>query len=109
MSYPNPSDVIDHACGKVRVLSRRCSTCIFWPDDRMHLGAERTREVVAANLAANALLTCHATLPYGRHPEFGPAVCAGFWARHGLDVAAGRIAEQMIGLVRVDPPDEAED
>lgn len=36
---------------------------------------------MADNLRTGALLTCHATLPCGQHPDFGPAICAGFW--HG--------------------------
>lgn len=68
----DPNDVFDHDLGKVRVLSRRCDTCIFWPGNLMRLPEGRCEEVVEANLAAGALLTCHATLPYGEHPDFGP-------------------------------------
>ncbi|TDE22824.1 DUF4314 domain-containing protein [Actinomadura sp. 6K520] len=70
----------------------------------MHLGDDRTRQVIDDNLRAGALLTCHATLPYGDHPHFGPAVCAGFWARHHNDVSAGRLAQLVLGIVRVQPP-----
>lgn len=104
----DPSDVVDPESGKVRVLARRCRSCIFWDDDRMHLGEERTREVIDANVAAGALLTCHDTLPYGRYPEFGPAMCAGFWAAHRGEVAAGRLAELVIGTVRVEPPGDGD-
>lgn len=103
-----PHDVLDPETRKVRVLARRCKTCIFWDDDRMHLGPERTAEIIDGNVEAGALLTCHSTLPYGEHPEFGPAVCAGFWAEH-RNVAAGRIAERMLGTVRIEPPEEQKD
>jgi hypothetical protein len=67
----DPSDVVDSGSGKVRVLSRRCSTCVFRTEGR---------------------------------ELFGPAVCAGFWARHGMETAAGRIAKHLLGIVRVVPP-----
>jgi hypothetical protein len=63
--------------------------------------------VINHNLQAGALLTCHATLPYGDHPEFGPAVCAGYWARHHNDVPAGRIAQLFLGILHIDPPDSS--
>lgn len=73
-------------------------------DDPMHLGTDRTHAVVEANLAANALLTCHATLPYGDHPDFGPAVCAGYRTRHRNDVTTGRLAQMGVGILPIDPP-----
>jgi hypothetical protein len=100
----HPADVTDRDSGKVRVLSRRCETCIFRPEIRERLTARRTDEVIRRNVAAGALLTCHSTLPYGDHPDFGPAVCAGFWARHGMKTVTGRIARFMLGITRIDPP-----
>lgn len=97
-------DVVCPETGKVRVLNRMCYTCIFRPDAKMTLTPERFAEVEETNVARGALLTCHDTLPYGRAPEFGPAVCFGFWARHGTYVAAGRIA-LLIGIIRIDPPE----
>ena len=92
--------------GKIRVLSRRCKTCIIRKGNPF--GPERSAEVIEANVAAGALLTCHSTLPYGAHPDFGPAVCAGFWARHAMKTAAGRIARFMIGVTRINPPEDRE-
>jgi hypothetical protein len=99
----DPADLIDETAGKVRVLSRRCETCIFWPDDRMALGPERTAEVENENVRKGTLLTCHSTLPYGGHPDFGPAACHGFWTKHGRAMLVGRIA-MWIGILKVDPP-----
>jgi hypothetical protein len=104
----HPADVIDCESGKVRVLSRRCGTCIFRDGNPMHLGQGRFEGIVRGNVDAGSLLTCHSTLPYGPYPEFGPAVCAGFWARHGMSTAAGRIAKFVLGIVRVAPPTEQE-
>jgi hypothetical protein len=101
----HPADVVDRESGKVRVLSRRCETCLFRPGNLMCLPPGRFEEVVRRNVDAGALLTCHSTLPYGDHPEFGPAVCAGFWVRHGMSTAAGRIARHLLGIVRVTPPE----
>jgi len=102
--HRHPADVIDRDSGHVRVLSRQCTTCIFRPAGRGLFGASRVDEVIRRNVDSGALLTCHSTLPYGPYPEFGPAVCAGFWTRHGLATAAGRIAKFMLGIVRVAPP-----
>lgn len=103
----HPADVIDRGSDKVRVLSHRCSTCLF---RRGHpFGEDRAAEVIETNVARGALLTCHTTLPYGPYPDFGPAVCAGFWARHGMQTAAGRIARFLLGIVRVRPPADNEE
>lgn len=104
----DPADVTDRGSGKVRILRTRCDTCVFRPEGEELFGPARVRDVVERNLGAGALLTCHSTLPYGPYPEFGPAVCAGFWARHGMSTAAGRIAKFMLGIVRVAPPAEQE-
>jgi hypothetical protein len=99
----HPSDVLTDD-NKVRVLSRRCSTCIFRRDQPF--GEARAVEVIEANIAAGALLTCHSTLPYGPHPDFGPAVCAGFWTEHAPSTAAGRMAAGVLGIVRITPPED---
>jgi hypothetical protein len=90
--------------GKVRVLSRRCGTCVFRPGNPMQLAPGRFEELIRRNVDAGALLTCHSTLPYGDHPDFGPAVCAGFWAQYAMSTAAGRMAEFVLGVTRIDPP-----
>ena len=105
MTRRDPSDVIG-ADGKVRVLSRRCRTCVTRKGNPF--GPARSAEVIAANVARGALLTCHSTLPYGAHPDFGPAVCAGFWAREAMKTAAGRIARFMLGVTRINPPEDRE-
>lgn len=102
MARKQPGDVIG-GDGKVRVLESRCVSCIYRDEDAAAVGPARRDQVARANLDADALLTCHSTLPYGPHPEFGPAVCAGFWARHSRDVTAGRLA-RLIGITRVTPP-----
>ena len=89
--------------GLVRILAPACRTCIYGPGSIV--SPARRDEVTAANLAADALLTCHHTLP-GNSDGMAPAVCAGFWARHRRDVAAGRLAH-LIGVTRIRPPHAA--
>lgn len=86
--------------GRVRVLIRRCDSCIFRTEGSAVSPARRD-EVVAANLKAEALLTCHHTLP-GNADGLDPAVCAGYWARYSRDVITGRLA-RMIGITRIWP------
>jgi hypothetical protein len=102
----DPADVLT-ADNRVRVLRKRCDTCVFKAEGREIFGEDRVTDLIDRNVAAGALLTCHSTLPYGPYPEFGPAVCAGFWARHGLKTAAGRMARFVLGMVRPMPPGEA--
>lgn len=92
---------LDYALGKVRVLKRRCDTCIFWTDGRSAVSPERARDVIAQNQRAGALLSCHSTL---YDESIKPAVCNGYWDAHHNDVPAGVWAERAIGIVRVDPP-----
>jgi hypothetical protein len=100
----HPGDTRDPVTGLCRVLSEMCSTCVFRPGNPMHLEPGRLAEIVKANRDRETLLTCHQTLPYGDHPDFGPASCFGFWERFGKDLLAGRLA-RMIGIQRVKPPE----
>lgn len=89
--------------GKVRVVHPACSSCIFRPAGRALFRPGRCEEVVRRNLEADALLTCHETLP-ASGSGVAPAVCAGFWARHARDTITGRLALGFIGFTRVRPP-----
>ncbi|GAA4626775.1 hypothetical protein GCM10023196_036390 [Actinoallomurus vinaceus] len=104
MAKRSHGDILDWELGKVRVLSKKCGTCILRPGNLMHLAPGRLQEIVEANLRAQALLTCHQTLPDGDHPEVPPAACAGFWDSYHLRTVVGLLAED-IGIVRVDPPE----
>ena len=74
-----PQDITDPATGGSRLLSERCATCILTAGDRMHLGPERLRAVIAEALAAGTFVVCHDTLTYGDYPDYGPAICRGFY------------------------------
>lgn len=61
------------------MLSERCATCILHPGDPMHLGAERTAAFIRHALDAGSYVVCHETLTYGDFPDYGPAICRGFF------------------------------
>lgn len=81
--------------GRIRVLGKTCGTCISRSD--------LAETVIKRNRDADALLVCHSTLPRGPYPGTPPAVCAAYWARHGEDIAPGRLA-LTVGITRVPPP-----
>ena len=84
-----PQDITDPATGGSRLLSQRCATCILRPGDKMHLGPERLRAIITEALAAGTFVVCHDTLTYGDFPDYGPAICRGFYDAY----AAQRYAE----------------
>ena len=45
----------------------------------MHLGSEQTAAFVRQVLAEGTYVVCHQTLTYGDHPDYGPAICRGFF------------------------------
>lgn len=94
--------------GRPRLLSERCSTCVFWPGNLMHLREGRLQELVNDNLRDGGALTCHQTLSYGEHPDVGEAVCRGFYDAVGDRSQIVRIVERLGGYAEVDPPAEGE-
>jgi hypothetical protein len=48
----------------------------------MHLGPERLRAIIGDALAAGTFVVCHDTLTYGDFPDYGPAICRGFFDAH---------------------------
>jgi hypothetical protein len=96
-------DISDPATGLSRLLSERCATCIL-RGDPMHLGPERTAAFIRQVLAAGSYVVCHDTLTYGDFPEYGPAICRGFF-----DAYRDRSRDLMIlrasrRLTEVPPP-----
>ena len=97
-------DITDPATGLSRLLSERCGTCILRPGDPMYLGPERTAAFIRQVLAAGSYVVCHQTLTYGDFPDYGPAICRGFFdsyrdrSRNLLILQAGR------RLTEVPPP-----
>jgi hypothetical protein len=70
----------------------------------MHLGRERTAAFIRQVLDAGSYVVCHQTLTYGDFPDYGPAICRGFFdsyydrSRDLLILQAGR------RLTEVPPP-----
>jgi hypothetical protein len=61
------------------VLSEKCATCILRPGDPMHLGPARATAFIRQVLDAGSYVVCHDTLTYGDFPDYGPAICRGFF------------------------------
>lgn len=85
--------------GRLHVLSERCATCILRPDGsiRSSLHPGRVRELVRANLDADAAPACHHTT-YGQDPQ-GEAICRGFYDLYRNRVTGLRLAEPLGVLV----------
>jgi hypothetical protein len=65
----------------------------------MHLGPGRTATFIRQVLDAGSYVVCHDTLTYGDFPDYGPAICRGFF-----DVYRNRSRALLI-LARRTPPD----
>lgn len=90
--------------GRPHVLSEKCSTCVFHRGNRMHLAEGRLAELIDQNVDAGTALICHKTLPYGEHPEFGEAVCRGFYDAVGERTNVIRVINRIGGFREVPPP-----
>jgi hypothetical protein len=106
-SEPAPNwrqDISDPATGLSRLLSERCATCILRPGDPMHLGPERTAAFIRQVLAKRSYVPCHDTLTYGGFPDYGPAICRGFFDAYRTRSAALLILQAGRRLTEVPPP-----
>lgn len=90
--------------GKLRVLTEKCGTCIFRPGNLMHLEPGRLRGMTEEAVRQGGYITCHDTLTYGANPDFGPAVCRGFYDAHGYRSNLVRIMQRLGGIAEVAPP-----
>jgi hypothetical protein len=97
-------DITDPATGRSRLLSERCATCILRPGDPMHLGPERTAAFIRQVFAERSYVVCHDTLTYGDFPDYGPAICRGFFDAYRTRSAALLILQAGRRLTEVPPP-----
>ena len=58
----------------------------------MHLGPERTAAFIRQVLAERSYVVCHDTLTYGDFPDYGPAICRGFFDAYRIN-APGPLLE----------------
>ena len=96
-------DITDPATGGSRLLSRHCATCILRPGDPMHLGPEGLRAIIGKALAAGSFVVCHDTLTYGDYPDYGPAICRGFFEAYSSRSPALILLRAYRRLVEVAP------
>lgn len=98
-------NVLDRTCGKPRLLSERCETCIFHAGNRMKLHEGRVKGMVEDALNAGGFIVCHKTLPGSMNPEkVQAAVCRGFYEGFGPRSNVLRIYDRLGGFIEVDPP-----
>ena len=97
-------DISDPATGLSRLLSERCGTCILSSGDPMHLGPERTAAFIRQVLAERSYVVCHDTVTYGDFPDYGPAICRGFFDAYRTRSAALLILQAGRRLTEVPPP-----
>ena len=97
-------DISDPATGLSRLLSERCGTCLLSPGDPMHLGPEHTAAFIRQVLAERSYVVCHDTLTYGDFPDYGPAICRGFFDAYRTRSAALLILQAGRRLTEVPPP-----
>ncbi len=93
--------VADPATRTIRVCSRPCSTCVIFPDDRMHLDESRRTSFIQEALDRDGYIICHQTLN-------GPqAMCRGFVNAHRGETFPLRLIDNLPDLVEhFDPPEK---
>jgi hypothetical protein len=96
--------VADPATGTVRVLSRRCASCIYRRAMRATLGAS-VRALIRQARDTGGFVICHESLPVwqGEHPRIPPAICHGYAAQFP-DTFALRVARALGYIELIDPP-----
>jgi len=87
--------------GKVHVLEEQCSTCVLRPGNLMQLSAGRMKELLDDNLAEDAALQCHQTLPYSEEAR-PPAVCRGFFDHPRSNESASLRLARLMNVLEFD-------
>lgn len=75
-------DITQPGTCKSRILAGQCTTCIFRPGNPMMLRTGGLAAIVSEAIRNGSFIVCHQTLTYGDNPDFGPAMCRGFWDRY---------------------------
>lgn len=98
--------VADPATGTVRVLSRRCASCIYRRAMRGVLGPSVPALLREARRTGGFVI-CHESLPawqQGDGARIAPAICHGYAAQFP-DTFALRVARAIGRIEPIDPPD----
>jgi hypothetical protein len=79
----------------VWVQADKCTTCVFWPGNRMSLSPGRLAQLTRTAVEKESHVTCHDTLLYGYTTRSRPAVCRGYFDHpqgneHSLALRTGR-------------------
>lgn len=92
-----------------RVLSERCSSCVFRPGNLMHLQPGRLADLTATNRERGTLLICHQTLDHDGDADTAEAVCRGYWDAYGADSSVTQVMGRLFGpdWYREVPPPES--
>jgi hypothetical protein len=103
-----PQDILG-ADGRPRRLSRRCLTCIFRGGNKMQLCPGRLQDMLRTCNERDGFVVCHEILTYGSNPDFGPAMCAGYYDHpQATQTTLVQLADRLDAWVVVDPPGEGE-
>lgn len=97
-------EVADPGTGTVRVLSRRCASCIYRPAMRAVLGLSVPALIHEARRTGGFVI-CHETLPgwqQGNGARIPPAICHGYAAQFP-DTFALRLARAIGRIEPIDP------
>jgi hypothetical protein len=94
--------------GQPRVLSEKCATCILAPGDQAGLRPGRLKAMVGdATGEGTEGIICHETMTTGPYPDFGPALCRGFYDAYGHLNNFVRVMSRIgDGFLEVKPPDD---
>lgn len=87
-----------------RLLSEKCSSCIFRPGNHMSLRPGRIKDMVDSSIAGGGSITCHQTLCYGEFPDYGEAMCRGFYDAVGEGTNVIWVMHRLGGFDEVPPP-----
>jgi len=60
--------------------------------------------MVREAIAGGGSITCHKTLSYGEYPDYGEAVCRGFYDTVGERTNVIRVINRLGGFREVPPP-----
>jgi hypothetical protein len=99
--------VADPATGEVRVLSRRCTDCIYRKVGGLNLPGNRIPTLIQNAKNRDTFIPCHATLPFvlvaNGLPPSPAAICHGY-AQDNPGVFILRLARLIGRIVYLDPP-----